>query len=96
MAPSQQVTETAPLGEWRPSITVGSVGLSGEFMASDRGEGSKTQPIDNLLKRLATQEFDLVAVGRALLDDPEWLQKVGRGEFDKLRAYDPAAMKILS
>ena len=80
----------------RPSITVGSVGLSGEFMASDRGEGSKTQPIDNLLKRLATQEFDLVAVGRALLDDPEWLQKVGRGEFDKLRAYDPAAMKILS
>jgi 2,4-dienoyl-CoA reductase-like NADH-dependent reductase (Old Yellow Enzyme family) len=53
-----------------PTITVGSVGLSGEFIAAFGGEGSQPASIDGLLERLDRGEFDLVGVGRALLAGP--------------------------
>ena len=39
--------------------------------------------------------FDLVAVGRALLQDPEWASKVKEGRQDELRDYDGAALATL-
>lgn len=81
----------------KPSITVGSIGLSGEFMASyNEGEGSQVQSIDELLERLGKDEFDLVAVGRALLDDWMWLQKIREGRISELRDYDPAVAAELN
>jgi 2,4-dienoyl-CoA reductase-like NADH-dependent reductase (Old Yellow Enzyme family) len=66
-----------------PTITVGSVGLSGEFIAGFGGEQSQPAPIDELVARLEAGEFDLVAVGRALIVDPDWAARVrqGRGDF---------------
>ncbi|MDB5457386.1 MAG: NADH:flavin oxidoreductase/NADH oxidase, partial [Caulobacter sp.] len=55
-----------------PTITVGSVGLDGEFIAAFGGEGSQPASLDRLLERLDRGEFDLVGVGRALLQDPQW------------------------
>lgn len=43
---------------------------------------------DQLLERLARDEFDLVAVGRALLSDPHWLETIAEGRGDQLRAFD--------
>ncbi|MEQ8265616.1 MAG: NADH:flavin oxidoreductase [Parvibaculum sp.] len=80
----------------KPSITVGSVSLSGEFIASFGGESSEATGIDDLLDRLEKGEFDLVAVGRALLVDPAWTQKVHQGAFDKLMPFNPAALATLS
>jgi 2,4-dienoyl-CoA reductase-like NADH-dependent reductase (Old Yellow Enzyme family) len=40
-------------------------------------------------------EFDLIAVGRALLSDPQWVAKVRDGRSDELRDFDPAAMAEL-
>jgi 2,4-dienoyl-CoA reductase-like NADH-dependent reductase (Old Yellow Enzyme family) len=60
------------------------------------GEGSQTKGIDDLLDRLERDEFDMVAVGRALLQDPQWAAKVLQGRFDELRPYDAAALKTLS
>lgn len=54
------------------AITVGSAGLSGEFMAAFGGESSQPASLDNLVRRLEREEFDLVAVGRAILADPAW------------------------
>ena len=59
-----------------PTITVGSVGLSGDFVAAFGGEGSQPASLDGLLRRLDREEFDLVAVGRALISDPDWANKV--------------------
>lgn len=67
-----------------PSITVGSVGLTGEFVAAFQGESSEAAPIDDLVDRLAADEFDLVAVGRALITDPDWVNKVRTGASDFL------------
>ena len=59
----------------RATITVGSVGLqSPSFKKSDPA------PIDDLLKRLECEEFDLVAVGRAVLSEPRWGEKIRAGE----------------
>ncbi|MFD7453904.1 NADH:flavin oxidoreductase [Kitasatospora sp. NPDC059827] len=80
----------------RPTITVGSVGLAGDVIAAFAGEGSDTQGIDNLLDRLERDEFDLVAIGRALLQDPQWAAKVLGGRFSELRPYDAAAVRTLS
>ncbi|MEU9475638.1 NADH:flavin oxidoreductase [Streptomyces sp. NPDC048191] len=77
-------------------ITVGSVGLDGEFLAAFQGQGSEVKGIDNLLDRLEADEFDMVAVGRALLQDPEWAAKVLADRFDELKPYDAAAVKTLS
>lgn len=78
-----------------PTITVGSVGLSGEFVAGFAGEGSKPASIDNLLRRLERDEFDLVAVGRALIVDPDWAQKIRDGRTAELRDYDRSALATL-
>ncbi|MFD9002828.1 NADH:flavin oxidoreductase [Streptomyces sp. NPDC059582] len=80
----------------RPAITVGSVGLDGDFVGSFRGEGSPVKGIDNLLDRLERDEFDMVAVGRALLQDPDWAAKVLADRCDELKPYDAAALRTLS
>ncbi|GAB7109246.1 NADH:flavin oxidoreductase [Streptomyces phaeofaciens JCM 4814] len=80
----------------KPAITVGSVGLDGDFIKAFVGEGSPVKGLDDLLDRLERDEFDLVAVGRALLQDPEWAAKVLAGRTDELKPYDAAALKTLS
>lgn len=78
----------------KPSITVGSVGLSGEFIAGLQGELSEPTSIDGLLQRLENDEFDLVAVGRALIVDADWAQKVREGRQD-FTPYARAALATL-
>jgi 2,4-dienoyl-CoA reductase-like NADH-dependent reductase (Old Yellow Enzyme family) len=78
------------------TITVGSVGLSGEFIASYAGEGSKPASLDELLRRLDRGDFDLVAVGRALLQDPQWAVKVHEGRSEELMDFERSAMATLS
>jgi 2,4-dienoyl-CoA reductase-like NADH-dependent reductase (Old Yellow Enzyme family) len=80
----------------KPTITVGSVGLSGEFIAAFRGESSEAAPLDDLIARLDRSEFDFVAVGRALLVDPAWARKIRQGRHDELQAFSREALQTLS
>lgn len=79
----------------KPTISVGSVGLSGEFIAAFGGESSKPASLDELLRRFERGDFDLVAVGRALISDPDWVLKVREGRFDALSDFSPAALATL-
>ena len=79
----------------KPSITVGSVGLDGEFTGSFRGEGSKPAGLDELIRRLERGDFDLVAVGRAILSDPEWAAKVRDGRKEELHPFDAKSLLAL-
>jgi 2,4-dienoyl-CoA reductase-like NADH-dependent reductase (Old Yellow Enzyme family) len=80
----------------KPTITVGSVGLTGEFTAAFKGEGAGTQSIDEVIRRFDLGEFDLVAVGRSLLSDPYWVQKVEEGRFSELIGFNPADLTRLA
>jgi 2,4-dienoyl-CoA reductase-like NADH-dependent reductase (Old Yellow Enzyme family) len=79
-----------------PVITVGSVGLSGEFTAAFRGDSSTPTPLDELARRFDRGDFDLVAVGRALLMDPQWLQKVREGRTEELMGFSKDALTVLT
>lgn len=79
----------------KPTITVGSVGLSGEFIAGFAGEASQPTSIDGLVSRLEAGEFDLVAVGRALIVDPDWAVKVREGRQD-FTPYERSALGTLA
>lgn len=69
----------------KPAISVGSVGLDQEFISSFRGEGAAVANIDNLIEKLDNKEFDLIAIGRALISNPSWVNMVKAGEFDHLK-----------
>ncbi|WP_158807857.1 NADH:flavin oxidoreductase [Beijerinckia sp. L45] len=78
-----------------PTITVGSVGLQGDDWgkpaagdARSKGDDAKLRALDDLLERLDRGEFDVVAVGRALITNPEWAAMVQDGRFDQLKGYD--------
>lgn len=79
----------------KPTITVGSVGLDGDFIAAFGGTGSKPASLDGLLRRLEADEFDLVAVGRALLADPHWVEKIRAGRHDELADFERSALATL-
>lgn len=89
----------------KPTITVGSVSLNVDFLASFRGvQDPSSQPdgaaaraahMDRLLEMLARGDFDLVAVGRALLSDPAWAAKVRDGHLSELRPFTPEVLKTL-
>ena len=78
------------------AITVGSVGLSGDVYESFAGKSARAASLDGLLARLERGEFDLIAVGRALLQDPAWLEKVRRGCVNQMADFTPAAFATLS
>ncbi len=79
----------------KPTITVGSIGLDGDFIAAFGGASSKPASLDGLLRRLEADEFDLVAVGRALLADPQWAAKIHAGRRDELADFDRSALATL-
>jgi 2,4-dienoyl-CoA reductase-like NADH-dependent reductase (Old Yellow Enzyme family) len=41
------------------------------------------------------EEFDLIAVGRALLSDPNWVRKIREGRQDELSAFERGHMAVL-
>lgn len=79
----------------KTTISVGSVGLDGEFLSAFGGQSSGHTELDQLVQRMERKEFDLIAVGRALLSDPNWVQKVQRGASDELTGFKPAQLAEL-
>ena len=76
----------------KATITVGSVGLNGDFLAAFAGESSQPNSLDELLRRLDRGDFDLVAVGRPLLADPFWTKKIHEGQTAELKGFTKEAM----
>lgn len=75
-----------------PVITVGSVGGNNDVTEGRSGETDLrtkdlTANIARLVMCFAREEFDLVAVGRASIGDPEWANKVAAGYYDKIRPF---------
>lgn len=79
----------------QPTITVGSVGLSDDFMGAFAGKSSEKADLSELIRRLERQEFDLVAVGRALLSDPQWVKKIKEGKTNEISDFSPESLGIL-
>jgi 2,4-dienoyl-CoA reductase-like NADH-dependent reductase (Old Yellow Enzyme family) len=82
-----------------PTITVGSVGLDTDVMTTfieAKDPGSRVpEAIAELETRLAAGEFDLVAVGRALIGDPDFVRKLESGDYKAVRTFARADLGSL-
>jgi 2,4-dienoyl-CoA reductase-like NADH-dependent reductase (Old Yellow Enzyme family) len=74
------------------TISVGSVGLSSDFFGSFTGVRAEAASLDRLIDRMERAEFDLIAVGRALIVDPDWAEKVRAGRLDALTPFETQAL----
>jgi len=80
----------------KATIAVGSVGLNSEYMENMvSGKTSTPASLDSVLNQLARGEFDLVAVGRALLNDPSWVLKVKERRLDELKDFSNESLNTL-
>lgn len=79
----------------KPAITVGSVGLDNDFLRSFGGQEARKADIGALITRMENGEFDLVAVGRALLSDPAWANKVRAGQEQEIIEFNREFMQKL-
>ena len=71
-----------------PAIAVGSVGVDTVFGGSGAEHGSAVLDRIGLLRdQFDRGEFDVIALGRALLADPEWVAKATTGRADEVITY---------
>lgn len=73
-----------------PVIAVGSVGLQTQFRSEQPGQLIAPADVDCLVAQFDAAEFDVVALGRALLADPSWVHRLRTGNLDGFAGYDPA------
>lgn len=79
-----------------PTITVGSIGLEGtDFIQALGGDEARSSGLDDVHERLTREEFDLVAVGRAMIANPDWVEKVRTGRLDELATFSRDMLETL-
>lgn len=70
--------------------------LNEEFVKSFRtDESAQITGIDELVARMNRGEFDLVAIGRSLITNPTWSEKVRRGAIAELQPFNRSALTEL-
>jgi len=78
-----------------PTISVGSVSLDMDFITAFRQAGAAVSGIDRLIEMMARGDFDLIAVGRALIANPDWASQIKAGHLDRLKPYAPDMLGAL-
>ena len=73
-----------------PTIGVGSVGLDSDFI--NMTAPATPTSIDKALDDIKKQKYDLIAVGRALLSDYEWVVKMKEGRLNDVIPYTKDAL----
>jgi 2,4-dienoyl-CoA reductase-like NADH-dependent reductase (Old Yellow Enzyme family) len=83
----------------KPAMSVGSVGLTGDFISGtfmSKQAQVEQAGIDELVKRMQDGEFNLIAVGRAVLQDPQWLLKLKDGRNDEIEPFAKKSLTALT
>lgn len=82
----------------RPTIAVGSVTLGNDFKSSQGKQFAAIDAlaIDRLNAFLDRDEFDLVAIGRALLANPDWVRRVAEAGASGLQPFSREMLDTLN
>jgi len=91
-----------------PTISIGSVTLDqpfgvgaddyvAHFRKKDSSERDYARPVslDRVVELFERGEFDLIAVGRAMLSNPDWANLVRDGRYQDLKPYNRAVLQAL-
>lgn len=76
----------------KPIVMVGGTGVRRGKYDSALKPPEVIDNIDEIMERFARGEFDLLAVGRSLLNDADWLQRARRGE--PFLPFNPECLKL--
>ncbi len=81
----------------RPTILVGSVTLRTDFKAPDGKifAAADEDDVSRLEALLERGEFDLVAIGRALIANPDWPRLLAEGRLAEMRPFERAMLDVL-
>ncbi len=82
----------------KPVIAVGSLGLNLDFIQTYLGEKAADKPqhslwVEEMAERIDKKEFDLVALGRALIADPNLVKKISVSDYEGIISYDANMLK---
>ncbi|MNY68858.1 NADH:flavin oxidoreductase / NADH oxidase family protein [compost metagenome] len=66
-----------------------------DFFDNGENANGKATKIGALVERLEREEFDLIAVGRALLADPDWVNKIRDGRIEELLPFTREELNTL-
>lgn len=75
----------------KTTMAVGGIGLRSELKDSFAGEVATVNNVPDVEQRIEAGEFDLVGVGRSLIADPAWVEKVRAGE-----PFEPFHPRVLA
>jgi 2,4-dienoyl-CoA reductase-like NADH-dependent reductase (Old Yellow Enzyme family) len=78
-----------------PVIAIGSVGVATQFQAGPDEDAEPSLTLAPLVELFRRGEFDLVALGRAVLADPEWARTLTDARLAEIRPYDKSAGSVL-
>ena len=76
----------------KPSIAVGSVTLQTDLYQEPTH--AEAADLDRLMEMFARGDFDSVAVGRAIIANPDWADLVRRNAVSELKPFDQAASRV--
>jgi 2,4-dienoyl-CoA reductase-like NADH-dependent reductase (Old Yellow Enzyme family) len=83
----------------KPVIAVGSIGMAQQHetrrLRTRDNVGSQVADLDRMLASMAHGDFDLIAVGRGMLADADWADKVRQGDMSGLNSLTEEAMQTL-
>lgn len=80
----------------KPAITVGSVSLDNEMISTLlEGGAAGTSDVSEIVRRLENDEFDFVAIGRALVSNPDWPRLIAEGRAAELLPFSAANLTQL-
>ncbi|SKB79728.1 oxidoreductase [Sphingopyxis flava] len=88
------------LAGWAKKLTsklsgaVGGIGLIKGKYDTDNAISEASNNLGLVMRRFAAGEFDVISVGRAILQDPHWVRKARTGQ--PLPPFDPASVSILT
>ena len=76
----------------KPTVMVGGSGVYREKYDSALVPPRVIDNVDEIIERFHDGQFDLLAVGRSLLNDPDWVKKADSGE--PFAPFNPACLKL--
>lgn len=81
----------------KPVIAVGGVGIDQPFSLDMFSQAVYSQPksVERVEEKLENGEFDIVAVGRAILADPNWPDKIKSGQLDNIVPFSSESLATL-
>jgi 2,4-dienoyl-CoA reductase-like NADH-dependent reductase (Old Yellow Enzyme family) len=81
----------------KPVIAVGNVGIDQQFSLDMLSQNIELIPqsIERVERMLERGEFDLIAVGRAMLADPDWVNKIRSGRLSDVVPFSSGNLETL-